>query len=189
MLHENCGSYSVQPGTPQGSPSQTNSTYGPPARSNKHIRPQMQENTGSRPLSHSQACNRWISSWVGDDQRIPSAVCFAFDVSFLVIPLTTHGCARYLGQLCGRFSAAVSSNNGTQILLKSLEGGLTSQVSTVFENGLAARERSLTRVSCILAEDALDVLNAFRFVSVSVYNNSRQFSIKHPHNGGMRKAP
>ncbi|KAF5582217.1 pisatin demethylase cytochrome P450 [Fusarium pseudocircinatum] len=29
------------------------------------------ENTGSRLLSHSQAAKRWISSWVGDDQRIP----------------------------------------------------------------------------------------------------------------------
>ncbi|KAH6963708.1 hypothetical protein DER45DRAFT_534932 [Fusarium avenaceum] len=32
------------------------------------------ENTGSRPLSHSQATNRRISSWVGDDQRIPAVV-------------------------------------------------------------------------------------------------------------------
>jgi hypothetical protein len=30
------------------------------------------ENTGSRPLSHSQAGDRRISSWVGDDQRIPA---------------------------------------------------------------------------------------------------------------------
>ena len=53
-----------------------NSTYNPQFDQNKHIRPQTQENTGSRPLSHSQACDRWISSWVGDDQRIPGAVCF-----------------------------------------------------------------------------------------------------------------
>ncbi|SCN65386.1 uncharacterized protein FFB20_01603 [Fusarium fujikuroi] len=40
----------------------------------KHIRPKLVENTGSRPLSHSQAAKRWISSWVGDDQRIPGVV-------------------------------------------------------------------------------------------------------------------
>ncbi|KAM5521124.1 hypothetical protein FOXYSP1_15014 [Fusarium oxysporum f. sp. phaseoli] len=42
----------------------------------KYIRPKLVENTGSRPLSHSQAAKRWISSWVGDDQRIPGVVCF-----------------------------------------------------------------------------------------------------------------
>src|SRR6478735_3095651 len=45
-------------------------------RTSKHIRPYLQENTGSRPLSHSQACKGRISSWVGDDQRIPAVVCF-----------------------------------------------------------------------------------------------------------------
>src|SRR6478609_6854750 len=47
-------------------------------RTSKHIRPYLQENTGSRPLSHSQACKGRISSWVGDDQRIPAVVCYAF---------------------------------------------------------------------------------------------------------------
>jgi hypothetical protein len=41
------------------------------------------ENTGSRPLSHSQATNRRISSWVGDDQRIPAVVCLFFYFIFL----------------------------------------------------------------------------------------------------------
>ena len=40
-----------------------------------HIRPYLPENTGSRPLSHSQANEGRISSWVGDDQRIPAVVC------------------------------------------------------------------------------------------------------------------
>ena len=40
-----------------------------------HIRPYLPENTGSRPLSHSQAGKGQISSWVGDDQRIPAVVC------------------------------------------------------------------------------------------------------------------
>jgi hypothetical protein len=40
------------------------------------MRPKVVENTGSRPLSHSQATNRRISSWVGDDQRIPAVACF-----------------------------------------------------------------------------------------------------------------
>jgi hypothetical protein len=40
------------------------------------IRPKLAENTGSRPLAQSQAAKRRISSWVGDDQRIPSVVCF-----------------------------------------------------------------------------------------------------------------
>jgi hypothetical protein len=44
----------------------------------KHIRPYLLENTGSRPLSHSQAGKGQISSWVGDDQRIPAVVCFVF---------------------------------------------------------------------------------------------------------------
>ncbi|KAH7214955.1 hypothetical protein DER44DRAFT_147007 [Fusarium oxysporum] len=48
-----------------------------------HIRPKVVENTGSRPLSHSQATNRRISSWVGDDQRIPAVVCF-FMCKFLI---------------------------------------------------------------------------------------------------------
>jgi hypothetical protein len=50
----------------------------------KHIRPKVVENTGSRPLSHSQATNRRISSWVGDDQRIPAVVCFLLG-AFLVV--------------------------------------------------------------------------------------------------------
>ena len=41
-----------------------------------HIRPYLVENTGSRPLSQSQAAEGLISSWVGDDQRIPAVVCF-----------------------------------------------------------------------------------------------------------------
>ncbi|KAM5513947.1 hypothetical protein FOXYSP1_04914 [Fusarium oxysporum f. sp. phaseoli] len=48
-----------------------------------HIRPKLVENTGSRPLSHSQAAKRWISSWVGDDQRIPGVVCFLLILLFL----------------------------------------------------------------------------------------------------------
>ena len=44
----------------------------------KHIRPYLVENTGSRPLSHSQAAKGLISSWVGDDQRIPAVVCVFF---------------------------------------------------------------------------------------------------------------
>ncbi len=42
----------------------------------QHIRPYPLENTGSRPLSPSQASESQISSWVGDDQRIPGVVCF-----------------------------------------------------------------------------------------------------------------
>jgi hypothetical protein len=48
----------------------------PESASNFHIRPYLPENTGSRPLSHSQAGKGRISSWVGDDQRIPAVVCF-----------------------------------------------------------------------------------------------------------------
>jgi hypothetical protein len=40
-----------------------------------HIRPQTVENWASRPLCHTQATDRQISSWVGDDQRIPAVVC------------------------------------------------------------------------------------------------------------------
>ena len=43
-----------------------------------HIRPQTGENWASRPLCHTQAPDRWISSWVGDHQRIPTVVCFCF---------------------------------------------------------------------------------------------------------------
>jgi hypothetical protein len=49
----------------------------------QHIRPYPLENTGSRPLSHSQASEGRISSWVGDDQRIPAVVCFLAVISFL----------------------------------------------------------------------------------------------------------
>ena len=49
----------------------------------QHIRPYPVENTGSRPLSQSQAAEGLISSWVGDDQRIPAVVCFCcFDLFF-----------------------------------------------------------------------------------------------------------
>jgi hypothetical protein len=41
-----------------------------------HIRPYPRESTGSRPLSPSQTRESQISSWVGDDQRIPGVVCF-----------------------------------------------------------------------------------------------------------------
>ena len=44
----------------------------------KYIRPKLVENTGSRLLSQSQATKRWISSWVGDDQRMPGVVCSVF---------------------------------------------------------------------------------------------------------------
>ena len=47
-----------------------------------HVRPYPAENTGSRPLSHSQAAEGWISSWVGDDQRIPGVVRILFLVPF-----------------------------------------------------------------------------------------------------------
>ena len=43
-----------------------------------HIRPYPVENTGSHPLSQSQAAEGLISSWVGDDQRIPAVVCVFF---------------------------------------------------------------------------------------------------------------
>ena len=41
----------------------------------EHMRPYPQENIGSRSLSCNQACERSISSWVGDDQRIPTVAC------------------------------------------------------------------------------------------------------------------
>jgi hypothetical protein len=44
-------------------------------QASNHIRPKLVENTGSRPLPHRQAAKRRISSWVGDDQRIPGVVC------------------------------------------------------------------------------------------------------------------
>ena len=43
---------------------------------NSHIRPYPCESTGSRPLSPRQTHESQISSWVGDDQRIPGVVCF-----------------------------------------------------------------------------------------------------------------
>ena len=49
----------------------------------RHIRPYLVENTGSRPLSQSQAAKGLISSWVGDDQRIPAVVCFLVSFTFL----------------------------------------------------------------------------------------------------------
>jgi hypothetical protein len=49
-----------------------------------HIRPYPLENTGSRPLSQRQASEGLISSWVGDDQRIPAVVCLFF-LLFVVI--------------------------------------------------------------------------------------------------------
>ena len=49
----------------------------------KYIRSKLVENTGSRLLSQSQATKRWISSWVGDDQRIPGVVCSVFLSLFL----------------------------------------------------------------------------------------------------------
>src|SRR6476620_11812455 len=51
----------------------------------KYIRPYPLENTGSRPLSHSQASEGWISSWVGDDQRIPGVVCIFAPVMLFVL--------------------------------------------------------------------------------------------------------
>src|SRR6266566_7800011 len=52
-----------------------------------HVRPYAAENTGSRPLSPSQTVDRWISSWVGDDQRIPGVVRFFFVfLSFFLFP-------------------------------------------------------------------------------------------------------
>src|SRR6478609_4584773 len=53
----------------------------------RYIRPKLVENTGSRPLSHSQAAKRWISSWVGDDQRIPGVVCSFCSFCFLLVAL------------------------------------------------------------------------------------------------------
>ena len=61
-----------------------------------HMRPYPVENTGSRPLSHSQAAEGWISSWVGDDQRIPGVVCFlrffSFCFDLLSVDLTRDRC-------------------------------------------------------------------------------------------------
>lgn len=70
----------------------------------EHMRPYPQENTGSRPLSLSQARERLISSWVGDDQRIPAVACFLFlffllflvlllPCSFLLLPSDILGSA------------------------------------------------------------------------------------------------
>jgi hypothetical protein len=47
------------------------------------------ENTGSRPLSHSQATNRRISSWVGDDQRIPAETAYSI-TKYTNEPLAVH---------------------------------------------------------------------------------------------------
>ena len=66
-----------------------------------HIRPKLVENTGSRPLSHSQAAKRWISSWVGDDQRIPGVVCsFCSFCSFCFSLLVLQCC-------CGCFVSII----------------------------------------------------------------------------------
>ena len=43
-----------------------------------HIRPYPVENWASRPICLTQATVGQISSWVGDDQRIPAVVCFSF---------------------------------------------------------------------------------------------------------------
>jgi len=39
------------------------------------MRLQEEENWASRPLCYKQASDRQISSWVGDDQRIPAVAC------------------------------------------------------------------------------------------------------------------
>ena len=41
-------------------------------------RPYLSENRGSRPITRTQADEGQISSWVGDDQRIPAVDCFAY---------------------------------------------------------------------------------------------------------------
>ncbi len=58
----------------EGSPGNS-SMYGKLA-TNFHVRPYPLENTGSRPLSQRQTNEGRISSWVGDDQRIPGVVRF-----------------------------------------------------------------------------------------------------------------
>ncbi|ESZ97999.1 mannitol 1-phosphate dehydrogenase [Sclerotinia borealis F-4128] len=45
-----------------------------------------EENWASRPLCHTQASDRWISSWVGDHQRIPTVVCILFSAPAFVLP-------------------------------------------------------------------------------------------------------
>ena len=57
----------------------------------KHIRPKLVENTGSRLLPHHQAAKRRISSWVGDDQRIPGVVCFLVSSIFDDIQISKYG--------------------------------------------------------------------------------------------------
>jgi hypothetical protein len=66
------------------------------------MRPKVVENTGSRPLSHSQATNRRISSWVGDDQRIPAVACFLLiaEIATLVFVLVVQSVA--VRCWCGR---------------------------------------------------------------------------------------
>jgi hypothetical protein len=56
-----------------------------PNQTSYHIRPQLVENTGSRPLPHRQAAKRRISSWVGDDQRIPGVVCLLLVFDLFVV--------------------------------------------------------------------------------------------------------
>ena len=53
-----------------------------------HIRPYPCESTGSRPLSPRQTHESQISSWVGDDQRIPGVVC-SFWIFHLSLPWST----------------------------------------------------------------------------------------------------
>ena len=53
-----------------------------------HIRSYPLENSGSRLLSHRQASEGRISSWLGDDQRIPAVVCFC--TSYLRFVLARH---------------------------------------------------------------------------------------------------
>src|SRR3569833_1161709 len=57
-----------------------------------HERPYPLENTGSRPLSPSQTSEGWISSWVGDAQRIPGVVrlSFFFSLLFFLLFLSNH---------------------------------------------------------------------------------------------------
>ena len=41
-----------------------------------HIRSEAAENWRSRPISHTQAVDRSVSTWVGDDQGILTVECF-----------------------------------------------------------------------------------------------------------------
>ena len=66
-----------------------------------YIRPYLVENTGSRPLSQSQAAKGLISSWVGDDQRIPAVVCFYLFVPLLFVVLVSTA-NDYVNEICNK---------------------------------------------------------------------------------------